>query len=142
MLRCSNILKCTSINRVIHMIGINVSKPSSFVRRRLSLRAIPRYKLSTMATYCSGSTQAGSNCCDNFFSAEQIEGLPRRMTTDDGQVLEINYARQAEVTSSLRTMLQSSGERGDNIGTDEFQGPYGEYLTESAFIFTARLATL
>ena len=83
-------------------------------------------------------TAASSNYCDNFFPAKHIQGLPRDITTRDGLVLSVNYASEAEVTSSLRAMLQSSSERGDNIGTDEFEGPYRDYLTDYAFVFTVK----
>ena len=75
---------------------------------------------------------------DRFYPARTISGLPRDLQFDD-VVLTINYARQLEVTSLLPTVIQSAIERGDNVGTDEYDGAYADYLTDYAFIFTTRL---
>ena len=74
---------------------------------------------------------------DRYFAAQHIPGLPRELRYDEG-TFTVNYARQSEVTSSLSAMLQASGERGDNVGTDEFDGPYCEFLTEYSFVFIVR----
>jgi hypothetical protein len=74
---------------------------------------------------------------DRYFTAQNIPGLPRELRYDEG-TLTVNYARQSEVTSSLRAMLQASSERGDNVGTDEFDGPYMELLVGSSFVFIVR----
>ena len=74
---------------------------------------------------------------DRFYPAQTISSLPRDWQFDD-VVLTIDYARQSEVTSLLPTVIQSAIERGDNVGTDEYDGPFADYLTDYAFIFTAR----
>jgi hypothetical protein len=74
---------------------------------------------------------------DKFYPA-RISVLPRDLLLDD-VILSIDYARQSEVTSMLPTVIQSAIERGDNVGTDEYDGPFKDYLTEYSFIFTARL---
>jgi hypothetical protein len=74
---------------------------------------------------------------DRYFTANKISGLPWELQYDEG-TLTVNYARQSEVTSSLRAMLQASSERGDNFGTDEFDGPYMEMLVGGSFVFIVR----
>jgi hypothetical protein len=74
---------------------------------------------------------------DIYFTAQNIPGLPGELRCDEG-TLTVNYARQSEVTSSLRAMLQASSERGDNVGTDEFDGPYMEMLVGCSFVFIVR----
>lgn len=75
--------------------------------------------------------------CDRFYAARHISGLPRDLRFDEG-MFTIDYARQSELTSWLRVMLQEASERGDNVGTNEFDGPYCDYLTDYSFVFVAR----
>jgi hypothetical protein len=75
---------------------------------------------------------------DRLYPARTISGLPRDLQFDD-VVLTIDYARQSDVTSLLPTVIQSAIERGDNVGTDEYDGAYADIITEYSFIFTARL---
>jgi hypothetical protein len=79
--------------------------------------------------------------CDRFYTARHIPGLPYDLEYDEGR-LTIDYARQSEVTSRLRVMLQEASERGDNVGTDEFDGPYGNFFTDYSFVFVARFVAL
>lgn len=76
--------------------------------------------------------------CDRFYETNRISDLPRDFRFDDDVTLSIDYARESEVTSYLREMLRSASERGDNVGTDEFEGERGDWLTEFSFIFSAR----
>ena len=74
---------------------------------------------------------------DRFYTARHID-LPREIQLNGGFSATINYAKQSEVTSMLYPLLEAAAERGDNIGVDEFAGPYSEYLTEFSTIFSVR----
>jgi hypothetical protein len=65
--------------------------------------------------------------------------LPRDFRLASGDVIvELDYARKAEITSSLKRMLQSAAERADNVGIDEFDGHNHEFFVEFAEVFVAR----
>ena len=77
----------------------------------------------------------------DFYESKTISGLPRDVfCVQDGVTFSIDYARQSEVTSRLSAMLSDARDRGDNVGTDEFEGVRGKMLTEFSFIFTARFS--
>jgi hypothetical protein len=74
---------------------------------------------------------------DRFYTARHID-LPRDIQLNGGFSATVNYAKQSEVTSIFYPLLQAAVERGDNIGVDEFDGPYRDHLTEFSTIFAIR----
>ena len=88
------------------------------------------------------STASNGNLyCDRFYAARQL-ALPREIRSNNDVIITVDYARYSEVTSSLREMLQSASERGDNIGEDEFDGANYDQLIEYSFILAARCICL